>query len=714
MSAASAARMRARPVRWPWLAVIWFIVVATAGFALVVENGESVLEQVPFTVAFALFGVVGALIVSRARNRIGALLLWGSASTALSFVAGEATTALVRRGTTTGPVAVGAAAFASLGWVIGILPVFLLLPLLFPDGRLPSRRWRPLAWLCVAFLVLLGVGSLLTQPILTGSVESAGVPNPLFIPSLGEIGISEAFLNVGLLVFLVGSVGSLIVRFRRARGVERQQIKWVAATSVLLLVSFVLSALASAVGLGGFVDAFVVGPAFVLLPVSIGIGVLQYRLYDLDVVVKKALIAGTLVVSGIAVYGGVVWVAGSIASDRASSVSLFVIALILGMAFRPVVRFARRVADRLVYGRRATPYEVLTEFSGRVGEAYATEDVLGRMARILGEGVGAEEARVWLLVAGELRPEGAWPAGAEAGHPRPVRGDALPGLAGEMAVEVRDRGELLGALSVRMSANDPMTPPKERLVRDLASQAGLVLRNVRLVEELRASQRRLVAAQDEERRRIERNIHDGAQQQLVALAVKLRLAQGLASKDPSRTEAMLLRPAGGDAVGPGGPARPRSRDLPTAARRQGPRGRARGAGPQDPDPGARSTPDGIGRYPQEAEAAAYFCVLEALQNVSKYADATRAMVRLGHDEGHLTFEVQDDGAGFDAASTGYGTGLRGMADRLGALDGEIAVESAPGRGTTVQGRIPVEVEERQASGSGSVRVTEERGSEAEG
>src|SRR5439155_17667373 len=116
---------------------------------------------------------------------------------------------------------------------------------------------------------------------------------------------------------------------------------------------------------------------------------------------------------------------------------------------------------------------------------------------------------------------------------------AVPTIHGAYAAAVRDRGELLGALSVEMPANDPTTPAKERLVADLASQAGLVLRNVGLVEEIRESRRRLVAAQDHERRKLERNIHDGAQQQLVALAVKARLARQLADRDPARTAEML-------------------------------------------------------------------------------------------------------------------------------------------------------------------------------
>jgi MFS family permease len=474
------------------------------GSILVVANGEEMAQQVPFIIAFAMFGVVGALITSRARNRIGALLLWGAGMTAASFVASEATTYLVEHGTTSGPAVVTLALLSSVGWAIGILPVIMLLPLLFPDGRPPSRAWRPLVWLILGTLGFLTIAIVIGEPRLTGSVESASVQNPFYLSAIDRFEISDALISVILLGALVAALASLVVRFRRARGIERQQIKWVAFSVAFLVASLVLSAFLTSLGASETVDSVISGAAFLSLPVAIGVSVLQYRLYELDVVVKKALIAGALVLLVIGTYAGLVWLYGAVATGRESSLTLFVIALLLGISFRPVARFARRVADRIVYGRRATPYEVLTEFSERVGGSYATEDVLGRMATILGEGVGAEAARVWLHVGDELRPSSSWPVDAPAASALRAIGDVLPEIAGETAVEVRDGGELLGALSVLMPANDPMTPAKERLVRDLVAQAGLVLRNVRLVEELRASQRRIVAAQDVERRRIER------------------------------------------------------------------------------------------------------------------------------------------------------------------------------------------------------------------
>ena len=464
-----------------------------------------------------------------------------STSPRASFAASELATYLIDRGGTDGPVVVTAALISTLGWLLGIFPVILFLPLVFPDGHVPTSRWIPFAWLCVVVLAVFAVSLIFGEDVLTAS-GNAGVANPFFVPAIGRLQVTDAVFSFALIGLLLGSVTSLVLRFRRSRGVERQQIKWVALALAFLLASFFLSTIAGAIGLDeNLIDTILSGLAFIALPVSVAIAVLQYHLYDLDVVVKKALVAGALALLVIGAYAAVVGLLGVVTSGNDSSGSVFVVALVLGLAFRPVTRFARRIADRIVYGRRATPYEVLTEFSERVGESYATEDVLGRMAQILGQATGAGSARVWLRIGSELRPAASWPTDAEPADVAVVADEVLPTIEGETVVEVRDRGELLGALSVAMPPNDPMNPSKERLVRDLASQAGLVLRNVRLVEELRASQRRLVTAQDQERRRLERNIHDGAQQQLVALSVKTRLAGDLTARDPATAAEMLTQ-----------------------------------------------------------------------------------------------------------------------------------------------------------------------------
>ena len=347
---------------------------------------------------------------------------------------------------------------------------------------------------------------------------------------------------------------------------------------------------------------------------------------------------------------------------------------IVAVAFQPVRERLQKVANRLVYGKRATPYEVLSQFSERVAESYAADDVLPRMARVLADGTGAARADVWLRAGDFLRQAATWPADSGVTEPALIVGDALPQLPeADRAVEVRHQGELLGALTVTKRKGESLTPVEEKLLTDLAGQAGLVLKNVGLtaellarLEDLRASRQRLVAAQDEERRRLERNLHDGAQQNLVALKVKLGLAEMFAEKDPARAKQTLaeLKVDTDEAL-------ETLRDL------------ARGIYPPlladkglvaalESQARKATLPvqvdaDGVGRYPQDVEAAVYFCCLEALQNVQKYAAAQSAVVKLDGSESGLTFEVTDDGQGFDGASVKRGAGLTNMTDRIDAL-----------------------------------------------
>jgi signal transduction histidine kinase len=430
------------------------------------------------------------------------------------------------------------------------------------------------------------------------------------------------------------------------------------------------------------------------VPIAAAIAIFRYHLYDLNLVVRRTLIVAAMALAITVVYVAIV-VAVPVAvgvreggSGSGFDPLPFVAAAAIALLFDPLRRWARRVADRLVFGNRATPYEVLTAFGERAGETYSTDDVLPRLAQVLTQGTGAGSAVVWLHVGGELVPAATWPAETAIPAPRPLgHGDVLPDLDEQDAFEVLHQGELLGALTLRMPASEPMDPAKAKLVRDLATQAGLLLRNVRLIEELRASRQRLVAAQDEERRRLERNLHDGAQQQLVALAVRLKLARSLVDRDPGEAGQMLdaLHASAGDALD----------DLRDLARGIYPplladKGLAAALEAQARKAVVPTTveTDGIGRFPQEVEAAVYFSVLECLNNVSKYAGATRAEVALARENGRLSFRVHDDGRGFDPAATGYGTGLQGIADRLDAIGGRLEVRSIPGSGATVSGSIP--------------------------
>ena len=429
-------------------------------------------------------------------------------------------------------------------------------------------------------------------------------------------------------------------------------------------------------------------------PDRIGIAILKYHLYDIDVVIRKTVVFAVLAGFIALMYVALAAATGVVVGNRSKNVGVVaaaVAAAIVALAFQPLSRWARRVADRVVYGSRATPYEVLAQFGEQLGGTYAAEDVLARIAHVLGDGVGADVARVWLLVGDQLRVVAAWPE---------ERSDASD----EFTAEVQHQGERLGALSVAMPASDPMNPTKEKLVQDLAAQAGLVLRNVRLTEELRArltdlqaTQKRLVTAQDEERRKLERNIHDGAQQQLVALTVKLRLARTMLERDPARADALLDQLQGESQQ-----ALEDLRDLargiyPPVLADKGLAAALEAQARKSPVP-AEVVADGVGRYPQEIEAAAYFSCLEAMQNVAKYAQASAVLVELRGGDA-LVFRVVDDGIGFDPAHTGYGTGLQGIADRLAVLDGSVTVDSEPGRGTTVTGSLPARIVDAKVNGT---------------
>jgi signal transduction histidine kinase len=617
--------------------------------------GSSVIQQFALLAPAAAFSIVGLVVALRQpQNACGWLMLVIGTIWSFGVSPQAASDSVVAWAT-------------SWGWVppFGLMATHL--PLRLPDGRLLSPRWRWVSRAATTAMVLTCVG-------ITFDPANAGNPIP---------GIDLTVVGVVGLIFLalcaVASVASLVVRSRRAGSDEKHQIRWIAIGAVVFIATWIVTIVTTQGSEPGPVMTVVALSAYAAIPVSMGIAILKYRLYDIDVVIKKTVILAVLAAFFVLVYALVVGGVGALAEGSSNTVLSFAAAAIVATLFQPVLARARRFADRLVYGDRATPYEVLAAFGDQLAETYSADDVLPRTARVLAEGVGAERARVWLAEGQGFRPVAVYPPDAE-----PERPD-------DHLAEVRHQGDLLGALSVAMPANDPMDPAKEKLIADLAAQAGLVLRNVRLVEDLRSSRRRLVAAQDEERRKLERNIHDGAQQQLVALAVKARLTRALTDRDPAKASEMLEQI-----------------EAETQSALEDLRDLARGIYPPllaDKGLGvaltaqARKSPvpvtvkaEGVGRFPQEVEAAVYFSVLEALQNIAKYAGAEHAEVRLGHDDDVLRFQVRDDGRGFDPDATGYGTGLQGMVDRLAALDGVVTITSRPGGGTTVDGRVPLETE----------------------
>ena len=382
-------------------------------------------------------------------------------------------------------------------------------------------------------------------------------------------------------------------------------------------------------------------------------------------------------------------------------------AVIVAVSFQPVRAGFTKLADRLVYGRRATPYEVLADFAERVGDAYRDDDLLPRMARVLGEGVGAERADVWLKVDDDLRDVATWPADAETLGAVSLAGEDVPALEGtDRVYRVEHAGELLGALAVRKPQSDPISPADDKLVSDLAAQAGLVLRNVRLTEELRArfddlraAQKRIVAAQDRERRRLERNIHDGAQQQLVALAVKARLARSLTDRDPAKAAEMLTQIEGEtqealedlrDLARGIYPPLLADKGLAAALDRSGPEVHGAGRGRR-----RRRRPVPAGGRGGRVLLGAGGAAEHRRSTPTRHGRPSRWAARTAHSSSPSPTTV----VGSTRGATGYGTGLQGIADRLGALDGELEITSRPGSGTTVRGRLPIGTDPRVEEGT---------------
>jgi signal transduction histidine kinase len=683
--------------RAPWIVAIVFAVVFVISiplsFAARVNSFGDLRFLVPLVPAMALYLWIGATIASRTRNAIGWIFLSVVAFFSVGSIAGYyATLALVRH---PGRLPFGVAAAWIDRWALtGSLTPFILVFLLFPTGNTPTRRWRWLLWTILSLIALEIFGLAITPGRITGAfadLTSIRVTNPLGVPIARPL-LDTVTTAIGMALFASGllSVVALIVRYRRAGSEERQQIRWLAyvgiAAAVSILAGFATDPGDRREGVLVIVNNVLFFTTFALLvlgiPVACGMAIMKYRLYDLDLVVRKTLVATVLLMLIAASSAAILLTVGQFAlwPGTPRGVSVAVGILIGGILFGPLLHVARRVADRVVFGRRATPYEVLTDFSGRMADVYSTDDVLPRMASIVGAGTGASCVGIWLLVDGRLREAATWPEAADVASTEATRDDDR--------FEVRHQGELLGAIGISMPPSDPMNAAKRRVVRDLASQAGLVLRNVRLIEELRESRRRIVTAQDARARALERNIHDGAQQQLVALAVKLRLADGTIDRDHAAAHAALAQ-LQADALDALETLRDLARGiypplladkgLPAALSAQA----AKSAIP------TRVSAEAVGRYPQETEAAVYFCALEALQNASKYSHASSIEIDLVATHGELRFEIRDDGVGFDTATVVHGVGLEGMTDRIEAIGGRLSIESAPPRGTRIKGSIPI-------------------------
>ena len=548
-------------------------------------------------------------------------------------------------------------------------PVVLFLALLFltfPDGRLPSPRWRPLVGLLVVLLSLAVAIDLLTAWYI---VDPAAYLAD--ISTMGGEGLEAGRLVVGLyyvvgalvLIVLLLSAASLVVRLRRARGEERQQIKWVVYAGVASLLLFPADAVQSPSPLIWNIQLLLGGLSFLPVVGGFGVALFRYRLWEIDLVVRRSLVYGALWLAIAGIYGGLAAGLG-LAAGRRFPVELAIgLSVLATLAFQPARRSLERLADRWVFGRRDSPLEAMHGFGELLGSAERRGDIASQLAETAVAAVGL----AWV----EVELDGSVPArlGAPNGESPTV-------------IAIARRDEQLGQLVCRPRPGQKLTAQDQALLAALASQAGLAASHARLAS-------RIVQAQESERRRIERNIHDGAQQELVALVAQLGLARTQANGDGS-SGAVLRR------------VQREVRQILANLREL-----AQGIHPSVLSDGGlvAAVEDRCSRLPvtvsldvaltlrsrrlsDDVESAAYFFVAEALTNVLKHSQSASVAGGLAFDGSVLTVDVADAGIGFDPGAV-RGSGLSGLADRIHALGGEISIESRPGAGARLTATLPL-------------------------
>jgi signal transduction histidine kinase len=556
-----------------------------------------------------------------------------------------------------------------VGLVLAVTLVVLL-----PDGRLRyarERRFLALAWIVVVFPTL----AMLSHRVMVSSELSlpgvTGIASPLFIRAVEPFGPMLVTLNTLGYSILLGAIALLFMRYRAARTRERKQIRWVLFAWVVAIVVGVIPFFLSELGVIPPIQdsspllAVLSLLPYTLFPASVVVAVMEPPWVDVDIVIRKSVVYGALSFGILLIYIGVAASLGVAAGARLGlSVELaVVVTVVIAMLFQPARRRLQAVADRWVFGARPTKYEAVTEFGVTIEQAAEPSELLPRLVQTIRRAIRL----TWAMA---ILDDG---TRAETG---PVIGEPA------LRVPVGAGDEQIGEIVCGPKTDGALDADEVQLVRTLAGQLGLAVMNARLAG-------RIVNAAESERRRIERNIHDGAQQELVALVAKLGMARSSAAQGSLTPEAVNgLRLEAQQILS----------DLRELAQGIHPSVLSDGGILEAVEDRCARLPlevslessDGLRarRFDDNIEGAAYFFVTESLTNVLKHANATRAAVSLTYDDGRLLLGVADDGRGFDP-DTAPASGLAGLRDRIRALGGTVTIASKPGDGTRMSASFPV-------------------------
>lgn len=546
-----------------------------------------------------------------------------------------------------------------LGWAF-LLPLFLFT---FPDGRFVSRWTRRL------FFIYMLVGAVGT------AIEH-------FLPHLAENQTGEQVVWFSM---MLTGIGSQVYRYRRVSGpAQRQQTKWVvtglvvtalglAALSVFLQTPLQLSQPGLPAVLGRLIEMTLVTSMFLIVSLTIGFSILRYRLWDIDLIINRALIWSVLSSIVIGTYVLTVGAFGALFQSRGSLLPSVIATGLIALLFEPLRQRVQRGVNRLMYGERDEPYSVLSRLGRRLEATLAAEAVLPTVVETVAHTLKLPYVAVALKEGREFRVT------ASSGDPLPA----------PLVLPLTYQGETLGQLICGpRTGGEPFRGEERRLLEDIASQAGVAVHAVRLNADLQRSRERLVVAREEERRRIRRDLHDGLGPALASQTLKIGSARALLTRDAEAADALLrlieqdnnlaledirrlvynLRPPALDELG-----------LLRAMQQDAPR-----------HPGLKiafELPPEIPEFSAAVEVAVYRIVQEALANVVRHAEATGVTVSL-QTSGALILIVADDGRGLPVDYR-PGVGLRSMRERAEELGGTFKITSSPGGGTSIEVRLPL-------------------------
>jgi hypothetical protein len=688
-----------RPARLAWSILAATLVLLAAQSYLVIashtplRSDNTDLNTFPIiTLGTGLGALVGALVASRhPGNRVGWLFCVGQLGTALGLAADAFGAAVQFHGQpaptwTLEPAVVLSYSMGAV-WALTVVSATFLV---VPDGRLPSRRWRPVAWalpvpFAISTIVLVTYASM--HHLEEHQDESKVASGYVLLLAASWVLLALTF---------VATTTSLVLRLRRSDGVLRQQLRWMAAAATALLIGTLLEISKPIAGNQPWAWLLDVPlhVGYVSVPVAAGVAVLRYRLYDIDVVISRAALLALLLTFVTTCYVVAVVSIGGLLGHRVSesfTASLLVTAVV-ALAFQPLRLWAGRLADRAAYGRRAAPYIALAELSRRLGESPDPAALLPTVAEAAAHAVGASRARAVLHVDTGPNRSAAWPAADPAAGLTPA-----PGSTSSVEVPITAQGERLGTIAVEMPAGRALRGGDTALLLDLANQSAIAFRNARLsaelagrVEQLRLgtvelveSRRRLITAGDAERRRLEGAIARDVVPHLEPLPGALaRLACDWQQDDAVRLEPLVAASAAAlEAL------REITRGVfPAQLVRAGLGaalasylGRAGSLGHVAVDPTAVAR-----RFDPRVEAAAYFCVAEAVQSLQSPIE-----VDVAAPDAQLVLQVRGRPNGALAMTQ--------IRDRIEAAGGTVRHEMRDDR-TLIDVRLP-------ATAAGSVTTT---------